>query len=785
MSTTCAACGQAVASSAAFCIGCGQPVPRACSQCGAPVSAGANWCATCGSKVGAAAAPAGATAPAPQPPLQPTPPWATPVAVAGRPGGLMRAARRRPVLIAGAAVAVVAVLVATTVFSGRLPWNSPSIPLVETTMQAPTVIDVPTDDYTLSIVPGKGDRLDTEGAALVIPAGAAVSNTTVTVKVLQAPFHMTLGQPPQDGQAYASAVGPVVDFGPTGTTFNEPVTISVPYEHTFLPAGMSEDSIRPAYWNGQSWVVLPGVVDKDAHTVSVKLKDFKGTALVTYVVVGAAIVAGVGYTVNYAIQNWGELKWSDPVTKGTAKQYVTPGSATVKKYAAEAVITDAITHVQMPLNDPKMPDWLAAGNAQGHAMNLGYLDASTGKLLEIHHDEGKGSNWQKPDDFFTRGDALGPGNGDCTDSANSSVSVFIAAGFRAKAVFGYNEGDKDPKDAGHQHLWAEVFIGGKPYRMDEGGIYSPANWTHSNLPTYTPASGLDRHSTSMFDDQGQASYDEQWWKKTEVSVVATPTSGTTYAFKATAWAIPNSAQQVEFVWDFGDGSKDTKDVRAPYASPLVADTTHEVKGASTVTVVLYDITSQTPVELARAHVTVLPAAPSASPSAVASTSVSTGYWQYVETKNFPDPPPVVKTDYDVTADGAHFSRVVSRPDEKPATWAFSCTWSISSPTDPDRLTPGSSVEGTASCTDTSDAVGYYVSGVTFAIEPLGIPSYDGGTWGPEMTFGLRETKTLKGSLIVPAGPRASAPWNGQICVQFSLGQVGFTQRIYNWVPGGA
>jgi hypothetical protein len=53
-----------------------------------------------------------------------------------------------------------------------------------------------------------------------------------------------------------------------------------------------------------------------------------------------------------------------------------------------------------------------------------------------------------------------------------------------------------------------------------------------------------------------------------------------------------------------------------------------------------------------------------------------------------------------------------------------------------------------------------------------------------MTFGLRETKTLKGSLIVPAGPRASAPWNGQICVQFQVGQIGYTQRIYKWVPGG-
>jgi hypothetical protein len=189
--------------------------------------------------------------------------------------------------------------------------------------------------------------------------------------------------------------------------------------------------------------------------------------------------------------------------------------------------------------------------------------------------------------------------------------------------------------------------------------------------------------------------------------------------------------------------------------------------------------------------------PSPSPSAIASTSVSAGYWQYVETKNFPNAPSDEtlnygpKVDWGITADSGHFSWVEPGINgEGPATHAFSCTWSISSPTDLKRLVPGSSVEGTASCVDTSqynaENHGSGGCGMDLEIMPVGFPNFDGGTWTDFMNDGYQETKTAKGSLIVPAGPLASEPWNGQIGVTFTLGPgVGYTQRIYKWVPGGA
>jgi hypothetical protein len=532
-------------------------------------------------------------------PAQPTPPvWGAPATVAGRPGGLMRSARRRPVLIAGAAVAVVAVLVATTVFGGRLPWNSSGIPLVETPMVAPTVIDVPTEDSNLSIAPGKGGRLDVDGISLVVPPGTAASNSTVTVKVLQKPFHMTMWQSPQEAGTNPMVVGPVVDFGPEGTTFSEPVTVSVPYSQMSLPAGASEDSIVPAYWNGQSWVAVAGVVDKSADTVSVKLKDFKGIGLAAvaaaapYVALGAVIVGTVGY-VGYQGYKW--LK-GDAITHGKASDWVTPGTATVQKYASQAVITDATTNVQMSLQDPKMPAWLAAGSAQGHAMNMGYV-SNVGQVQAIGHDE-QGDGWQTPDHFFLTGDDKGPLNGDCTDAANSSVSVFIASGFKAKGVFGY------AADNGAAHAYAEVAIGGQLYRMDEGGLYTEENWKKGNFPTYNPPSSWDRRSDSMWDNVGQQAYNKDWWRELKLTLDPPTTSGMTAKFKVTADGIPLITQELSVNWDYGDGViESSDDLKAPYAQPVAWERTHEYKkeGDYKVKVTLYDDTAYNTIAGATAH----------------------------------------------------------------------------------------------------------------------------------------------------------------------------------------
>ena len=790
MPLTCAACGQPMASTAAFCGHCGRPVQRACSQCGGSVGPQARFCGTCGADVVAlAGVPAVATPPQPpslpaplpalptplplSPARQPTPPWAAPAAA---PAPLsVRSASRRPLAIAGVGVAVVAVLVAVTVLGDRLPWHTTSLPVAAVSADAPTVIDVPTDVIGNTTVRAAGATVVADDVKIVVPQGAVSTDTDIVVQRLNAPFHMDDGAAAASDALDARPIGPAFDLGPAGTQFGQPVDVTLPYDASIVPDGTDPNLIVVAYYTGTHWAVAGGKADVAAHTVTVRLQAFSGlTAAAVLLTFLVGIVVNRAITYNETKKN--PNAYNDQVVRGVAKQWITNDPA-VKEAAAGA------TAGGISLSDPAS---LAAYMGKQGATPVEVTLTPGGSPRKVTYFDGENSNWQKPVDYLARNM-----KGDCTSTTNAMVSVFRSLGYKAKGVEGY-AGDKN-----HPHAWGEVLIGDKAYMIDQNGMLQL-------LPGAIGLNHLIRADKNdprdyMWDETGQEIYKGNWWGPTVLTIdptlIADGQIGENYDFKASATGIPDTAESVQFEW-YQDSVPNTEwtpgGVLPPYQEPLTTRATFSFneRGSYLIKVALFATTEGVRAQLARASVRVriksATASPSAvsSPSAVASTSVSAGYWQFVETKNFPDPPPVVKTDYDVTADGAHFSRVVSRPDEKPATWAFSCTWSISSPADPGRLTPGSSVEGTASCTDTSDAVGFYSSGVSFAIEPLGIPGYDGGTWGPAMTFGLRETKTLKGSLIVPAGPRASAPWNGQICVQFQVGQIGYTQRIYKWVPGG-
>src|SRR2546421_7855492 len=70
-----------------------------------------------------------------------------------------------------------------------------------------------TDDASAVIGPGGGMLAVSGGAALEIPAGALAKDTTITISQSSA-------------QAPGGALSPVYDFGPDGTTFSKPVTVT-------------------------------------------------------------------------------------------------------------------------------------------------------------------------------------------------------------------------------------------------------------------------------------------------------------------------------------------------------------------------------------------------------------------------------------------------------------------------------------------------------------------------------------------------------------------------------
>ena len=147
-------------------------------------------------------------------------------------------------------------------------------PLVETPMQAATVIDVPYESEQYE-VPAEGGEILYQDAVIDFPKGAVDSDTVVEVKLLTQAFHMD-GEASDDDAPGAVCIGPAIDLGPEGEAFDEPVTVTLPYDEDRLPRGVTEDQIVAVYWNGQDWVAAGGRLDTEKNTVSVRLREFAG-----------------------------------------------------------------------------------------------------------------------------------------------------------------------------------------------------------------------------------------------------------------------------------------------------------------------------------------------------------------------------------------------------------------------------------------------------------------------------------------------------------------------------
>ena len=465
------------------------------------------------------------------PPAQPAP-YAAPSAsqiASSTPGQRFGIRRVAPLLLAVVVIAAGGIGAAVVINSRGA---GSQVPIADTPMEAPTVIDVTYDLAEASIQPATGGRLDKLGASVVVPPGALASMTTLQMKVLQSPFHLAAGTPPANGTGYAYMVGPVVDFGPDGSSFNEPVTVTVPYSEKFLPAGTSEDSIAPAYWNGQTWVTLPGAVDKNANSVSVRLKDFRGVSVVA-VALGTIIIGAAVVIVH-------KLMASDAIVDNKASEWITPDESVVQDAAKSATLGG------VKLSDHKaLAAYLESGSHRDVKLNLVKAD---GKVANIEYtDEAGASSWQKPVDFLTKGGMTG----DCTDSANAEVSMLRSLGYPAKAVFGYQF------DVGHPHAWAEVMVDGKVYMVDEHGIFQPVAEALDELSLFRPEPGDPRYK-GMWDENGQMPYDPQWWRAA-VSVYPTSITDPTkpVSLVVTVDRIPSHVKKFTTVFDWGD--RTTKD----------------------------------------------------------------------------------------------------------------------------------------------------------------------------------------------------------------------------------
>jgi len=119
-----------------------------------------------------------------------------------------------------------------------------------------------------------------------------ISEPNVAVNVLVPPNalaeneYITLTQKPSENLPTYVMVSEIFDIGPNGTTFNTPSTITLPYDETKIPPGVSEDdlAIYRRASSGDNWERVGGTVNQATSTISAQIDH-----LSEYVV-----MAGVG-----------------------------------------------------------------------------------------------------------------------------------------------------------------------------------------------------------------------------------------------------------------------------------------------------------------------------------------------------------------------------------------------------------------------------------------------------------------------------------------------------------
>jgi hypothetical protein len=88
-------------------------------------------------------------------------------------------------------------------------------------------------NITKTVGAGGGTVSQTDGTSVQIPMGALSSSANITIASVTAP-----------APAGFVLVGPAYDFGPDGTTFATPVTITLPFDTNKIPSGKSASDIR-------------------------------------------------------------------------------------------------------------------------------------------------------------------------------------------------------------------------------------------------------------------------------------------------------------------------------------------------------------------------------------------------------------------------------------------------------------------------------------------------------------------------------------------------------------
>jgi len=151
---------------------------------------------------------------------------------------------------------------------------------------------------------------------LSVPAGAVSGSTPITI------------QPASNPPIGVGAWSPAVDLGPSGTTFAQPVTLTLSYDPAQLPPGVPGSALHVVTSDGTGWVVVPNnTVDSVGNTVSAPISHFStyflaimpttvsGVLTQTNLVVGqATVLTGFAFGYQTSVATYCYYQYNGPFT---------------------------------------------------------------------------------------------------------------------------------------------------------------------------------------------------------------------------------------------------------------------------------------------------------------------------------------------------------------------------------------------------------------------------------------------------------------------------------------
>ena len=116
------------------------------------------------------------------------------------------------------------------------------------------------------------DSIDGE-VKIEVPGGTkAITATGAPLSTIE----LQLVEEPPPVQSEQFIAGPACDLGPDGSTFDPPLSLTLQYNQSLIPAGIDEDSIVIAYFDEDTgkWIELDSEVDTELNAVTARVPHF-------------------------------------------------------------------------------------------------------------------------------------------------------------------------------------------------------------------------------------------------------------------------------------------------------------------------------------------------------------------------------------------------------------------------------------------------------------------------------------------------------------------------------